>query len=86
MTFAAYGRTKPASKFEVLKLRTGTKVMPGRQFECTHKDANGDCMANKCTQGPGGATYDCESFAIACIKAGLHWSGTYAGGTCSLVL
>lgn len=86
MTLAAYGATKPISKFEVLRIRTGSKEMPGRQFECTKKDANGECLANKCTQGPGGYTYDCESFAISCIKAGLHWSGTYEGGTCRKVL
>ena len=86
MTLAAYGAGKPAPKFDVFAVRTGSKVMPGRQFDCTSRAADGTCNANKCTQGPGGWTYDCESFAIACIKAGHHWSGTYAGGLCSRVL
>ena len=57
-----------------------------RTFECTSKNADGTCNVNECKQGPGGATFDCASFAAACIDAGQHWSGTKEGGKCTRVL
>jgi hypothetical protein len=63
----------------------GTTSTPGkaeRTFECLHRSPDGTCNANKCTQGPGGATYDCGSFASACVNAGFHWTGSKEGGTC----
>jgi hypothetical protein len=57
-----------------------------RTFECTSKNADGTCNVNECKQGPGGATFDCASFAAACIDAGHHWSGTKEGGKCTRVL
>ena len=57
-----------------------------RTFECTSKNADGTCNVNECKQGPGGATFDCASFAAACVDAGHHWSGTKEGGKCTRVL
>lgn len=57
-----------------------------RTFQCTSKNADGSCNVNECKQGPGGATYDCASFAAACVDAGHHWSGTKEGGKCTRVL
>jgi hypothetical protein len=57
-----------------------------RTFECTSKNADGTCNVNVCKQGPGGATFDCASFAAACVDAGQHWSGTKEGGKCTRVL
>ncbi|MEZ5314063.1 MAG: hypothetical protein R2862_10660 [Thermoanaerobaculia bacterium] len=57
-----------------------------RTFECTQRAPDGSCLQNKCTQGPGGATFDCASFATACVEAGEHWSGTKEGGVCTKVL
>ena len=57
-----------------------------RTFECTQRAQNGDCLQNVCKQGPGGATYDCASYAAACVDAGEHWSGTKEGGKCTKVL
>ena len=62
---------------------TGTA---SRTFQCTSKNADGTCNVNECKQGPGGATYDCASFAAACVDAGHHWSGTKEGGKCTRVL
>lgn len=86
MTFAAYGAGKPAPAFDVFKLRTGSKIMPRRQFDCTSKNADGTCNVNVCKQGPGGYTFDCESFAAACINAGHWYQGTREGGKCIRVL
>ena len=58
----------------------------GRTFECTSRGDNGQCNVNECRQGPGGATYDCASFAGHCVDAGHHWSGTREGGKCTRVL
>ncbi len=57
-----------------------------RTFECQARDSEGKCLANKCTAGPGGATFDCGSFAKACIDADLHWKGSKAGGVCTVPL
>lgn len=57
-----------------------------RTMECQARDAEGKCLANKCTAGPGGATFDCGSYAKACIDADLHWKGTNAGGVCTVPL
>lgn len=57
-----------------------------RTFTCTSKNADGTCNVNECKQGPGGATFDCASFAAACVNAGEHWSGTKEGGKCTRVL
>ena len=57
-----------------------------RTFECTSRAPDGSCNVNECKQGPGGATYDCASFASACVNAGEHWSGTKEGGKCTRVL
>jgi hypothetical protein len=57
-----------------------------RTFECLSKNADGSCNVNQCKQGPGGATFDCGSFAAACVDAGQHWSGTKEGGKCTRVL
>jgi hypothetical protein len=57
-----------------------------RTFECTSRAPDGTCNVNECKQGPGGATYDCASFAAACVNAGEHWSGTKEGGKCTRVL
>ncbi len=57
-----------------------------RVFECLQKGRQGECVQRKCTQGPGGAEFDCESYAAACVKAGYHWSGTRESGVCSVVL
>lgn len=86
MTLAAYGGGRPAPAFDVFKLRTGSKIMPDRQFECTSKNADGTCNVNVCKQGPGGYTFDCESFAAACINAGHWYQGTREGGKCIRVL
>jgi len=83
--------TRPSSTHEFDKDDIFTPDPDGpdsmsRTFECLKRDADGKCLANKCTEGPGGATYDCGSFAKACVDADLHWSGTKQGGTCSVVL
>jgi hypothetical protein len=57
-----------------------------RTFECTSKAPDGTCNVNECKQGPGGATFDCASYAAACVNAGEHWSGTKEGGKCTRVL
>ncbi|MGE0640912.1 MAG: hypothetical protein AB7G12_10395 [Thermoanaerobaculia bacterium] len=57
-----------------------------RTFECTQRAPDGSCLQNKCTQGPGGFTFDCASYAKACVDAGEHWSGTKEGGVCTKVL
>jgi hypothetical protein len=57
-----------------------------RQFECTSRAEDGTCNVNVCKQGPGGFTFDCASFAAACVNAGEHWSGTKEGGKCTRVL
>lgn len=57
-----------------------------RTFECTSRAPDGSCNVNECKQGPGGATFDCASFAAACVNAGEHWSGTKEGGKCTRVL
>ena len=57
-----------------------------RTFECTQRGPNNECLQNVCKQGPGGATFDCASFAAACVDAGEHWSGTKEGGKCTKVL
>ena len=76
--------TKPESFGNVMETSsTGTTA---RQFDCESKNADGSCNVNKCTQGPGGATFDCASFGAACIDAGHHWSGTKEGGKCTRVL
>ena len=67
-------------------LQTTTKATSDRTFECLNKNADGTCNVNQCTQGPGGATFDCASFAAACVDAGQHWSGTKEGGKCTRVL
>jgi hypothetical protein len=58
----------------------------GRTFECTSRGDNGQCNVNECRQGPGGATFDCASFAALCVEAGQHWTGTREGGKCTRVL
>jgi hypothetical protein len=65
--------------------RTGPDTI-ARTFECQARDAEGNCLANKCTAGPGGATHDCGSFAKACIDADLHWKGSKSGGVCTVPL
>ncbi len=57
-----------------------------RTFTCTSKNADGTCNVNECKQGPGGATFDCASYAAACVDAGHHWNGTREGGKCTRVL
>ncbi len=57
-----------------------------RTFECQARDSEGKCLANKCTAGPGGETFDCGSFAKACIDADLHWKGSKSGGVCTVPL
>jgi hypothetical protein len=57
-----------------------------RQFDCLQTGRQGECVQRKCTEGPGGAAFDCESYASACVKAGYHWSGTRESGVCSIVL
>lgn len=54
-----------------------------RDFECLEKDAQGNCIKRKCTQGPGGQSFDCLTYATACLTAGYHWSGTKESGVCS---
>ena len=77
---------RPLDKGQVLDpVREGSDTIR-RSFQCLQRDSEGNCLANKCTQGPGGATFNCASFAKACIDAGLHWSGTQEGGTCSVIL
>ena len=80
------GPADPPSRGEVLDPEHESPGTIRRSFECLKRDADGNCLANKCTQGPGGATFDCGSFAKACIDADLHWSGTKEGGTCSVPL
>lgn len=58
----------------------------GRTFECTSRGDDGSCNVNECRQGPGGATFDCASFAGDCVNAGHHWSGAREGGKCTRVL
>ena len=53
-------------------------------MECVKRDANGTCLENKCTSSPEGDHFDCESYAGACIDAGLHWKGTKQSGVCSV--
>jgi hypothetical protein len=69
-------------------LETSSGGSSARTFQCLSKDAQGNCTRNKCTRGPGGWTFDCSSFAEACKKAGLDWTGSRegdaAGGTCSV--
>ena len=55
-----------------------------RTMECVKRDANGTCLENKCTSSPEGDQFDCESYAGACIDAGLHWKGTKQSGVCSV--
>ena len=57
-----------------------------RDFTCTAKGPNGECVQRECKQGPGGQEFDCTSYAAACVKAGFHWAGTSEGGKCSKVL
>src|SRR5690349_2183037 len=59
---------------------------PRRIFECLQKGRHGECVQRKCTQGPGGVAFDCESYAAACVTAGYHWSGTKESGVCTEVL
>ncbi|MGD9544355.1 MAG: hypothetical protein AB7F41_05010 [Methylocystis sp.] len=57
----------------------------GRVLTCT-KEIDGQCMQKECKQGEGGPSFDCASYAAACVGAGEHWSGTKEGGTCTRVL
>lgn len=57
-----------------------------RTFECLQRDLDGNCVANQCKEGPGGETFDCRTFASACIDAGLHWDGTRQQGVCAVAL
>ncbi|MEO8274820.1 MAG: hypothetical protein ABI639_01285 [Thermoanaerobaculia bacterium] len=57
-----------------------------RTMECLQKDSDGNCVANKCTASSAGEIYDCNSFAKACLDAGLHWNGSNAGGVCAVAL
>jgi len=57
-----------------------------RTFTCTSKNPDGTCNVKECKQGPGGATFDCASYASACVNAGHHWNGTKEGGKCTRVL
>jgi hypothetical protein len=57
----------------------------GRVLTCT-KEIDGKCMQKTCKQGEGGPSFDCASYAAACVGAGEHWSGTKEGGTCTRVL
>jgi hypothetical protein len=57
----------------------------GRVLTCT-KEIDGKCMQKECKQGEGGPSYDCASYAAACVEAGEHWSGTKEGGKCTRVL
>lgn len=47
---------------------------------------DGKYMQRECKQGEGGPSYDCASYAAACVEAGEHWSGTKEGGKCTRVL
>ena len=57
-----------------------------RTMECIQKDSEGNCVANKCTASPAGEVYNCNSYAKACLDAGLHWTGSNAGGVCAVAL
>jgi hypothetical protein len=54
-----------------------------RTMECLQKDAEGDCVAVKCTASPAGEIYNCNSYAKACLDAGLHWTGNNNQGVCA---
>ena len=79
---AACGRGNAAGDVFTQQTEPGSSA---RTFECTERGANGECDKNKCTQGPGGAEYDCGNFGKDCIDAGHHYNGTKQGGTCSRV-
>jgi len=80
----------PASTAQnsVLETTSGSGGSLRRTFQCLSRDAQGNCLANKCTRSPGvGETDDCASFAQACKNfPGLVWKGSRegdaAGGTC----
>ena len=77
-----------AAQNRVLGTTSGSGGSLRRSFQCLSRDAQGNCTQNKCTRGPGGATFDCSSFGQACKDAGLVWTGSKegdaAGGTCSV--
>ena len=62
---------------------TGTLA---RTMRCTSTASDGSCNQRECKQGEGGFTYDCASYAAACVRRGYHWSGTKEGGKCSRIL
>jgi hypothetical protein len=57
-----------------------------RDFECLQKDPHGECVQRKCTQAPGGESFDCATYARDCVIAGYHWSGTKESGVCTEIL
>lgn len=59
--------------------------LSGRLLTST-KEIDGQCMQKECKQGEGGPSFDCASYAAACVGAGEHWSGTKEGGKCTHVL
>jgi hypothetical protein len=78
--------TKSETFGNVMETTTATSGSTARTFECQSKNADGSCNVKQCTQGPGGATFDCASYASACVNAGHQWSGTKEGGKCTRVL
>ncbi len=54
-----------------------------RTMECLQKDAEGNCVAVKCTASPAGEIFSCNSYAKACLDNGLHWTGTNNQGVCA---
>ena len=64
----------------------GTSGALRRDLECLQRGRDGECVQRKCTQGPGGKEFDCESYAAGCVTAGYHWAGTKESGVCTEVL
>ena len=70
---------------DVFSDQQGGVGFSGRVLTCT-KEIDGKCMQKECKQGEGGPSFDCASYAAACVEAGEHWSGTKEGGKCTRVL
>ena len=75
---------RPASVDEVFT-DASSQTWSARTFTCLEQDANGNCDKKTCKQGPGGAEFDCGSWAKACLDTGHHYEGTKEGGTCTRV-
>ena len=54
-----------------------------RTLTCEAKDAAGNCLKKTCKADDRG---DCRTYAGYCLDADHHWSGTSAGGSCSVIL